>query len=67
MTHTCGKKSTKAQSSAVINALRIKAAVEGPGTLASLLNQAADLIEEFDERVAILSTEIEAYESKDIS
>ena len=67
MTHTCGKKSTKAQSSAVINALRLKAAVEGPGTLASLLHQAADLIEELDERVDILSTEIEAYESKDIS
>lgn len=62
-----GKKRTKAPSGGVINDLRQKAAVEGPGSLSALLLTAADRIEELDERVDILSAEIEAYEQKNVS
>lgn len=38
----------------IIRELRAKAGVEGKSTLAGLLNQAADRLEELDERVAIM-------------
>ena len=39
----------------LINELRDCAAVEGPGTLNAILNEAADRIEELDERVSIMN------------
>ena len=38
----------------IIRELRAKAGVEGKSTLAGLLHQAADRLEELDERVAIM-------------
>lgn len=38
----------------IIRELRAKAGVEGKSTLAGLLHQAADQLEELDERVAIM-------------
>jgi hypothetical protein len=40
---------------AIITELRDWAEVQGAGTLANILNEAADKIEELDERVAIMS------------
>ena len=41
----------------IITELRDWAIVQGPGSLAEILNEAADKIEELDERVAIMSVE----------
>ena len=43
--------------SELINDLRDWAEVEGPGSLAAILNEAADRLEELDERLAIQATE----------
>ena len=60
------RKSTKTQCRSAINELRLKAEVEGAGSLSALLLKAADLIEALEERVDILSTEIEAYEQENV-
>lgn len=43
----------------LIMELRDWAEVQGAGTLANILNEAADRLEELDERVAIMSVERE--------
>ncbi len=43
----------------LIRELRDRALVEGPGSLAAMLDAAADRIEALDERVDILSAEME--------
>ena len=47
----------------MISELRDWAEVEGPGSLAALLQAAADRIEEMDERLAILGESLDAAES----
>ena len=42
----------------LINELRDWADVSGPGSLANILNEAADQIEALDERVSILTAEV---------
>lgn len=46
---------TNMDTNAIITELRDWAEVQGAGTLANILNEAADKIEELDERVAIMS------------
>ena len=53
------------QNYSLIIKLREKALVEGKGSLASLLNEAADRLEEMDERLSILEENMEAAEQFD--
>ncbi|MBR6861381.1 MAG: hypothetical protein IKM73_08685 [Acidaminococcaceae bacterium] len=48
----------------IIRELRAKAGVEGKSTLGSLLEQAADRLEELDERVAIMMEGNIAYDTE---
>lgn len=48
----------------LIAELRDWADVEGPGSLAAILDAAADRIEELDERVAIISEHMDAAEAE---
>ena len=48
----------------IIRELRAKAGVEGKSTLAGLLHQAADRLEELDERVAIMMEGNNAYDTE---
>ena len=48
----------------LIGELRDRAKVEGAGSLAALLNAAADRIEEMDERICIVSESLDAVMQK---
>ena len=48
----------------LINELRDWAEVQGPGSLAYTLNQAADRIEQLDERVSIIGENLDAVEAE---
>lgn len=48
----------------IVNELRDWADVEGPGTLSNVLDEAADRLEELDERVAIISEHMDAAEAE---
>ena len=50
------------QTSELITELRDWAEVQGPGSLGNILNEAADHIEQIDERLSILGENLDAVE-----